>query len=81
MPKHPPIPVGTPVAVCLSWIESNGYITKVYGEEDFPMKYSWHYYDVVLFSLDKKHRKVFGTYLVDLRTGLREDGSPYSYSG
>lgn len=75
MTRPPPMPLGTPVYVGLSWVRKDGYITKVYPKEELMGDFVWNYYDVVLFHNGWKHRQMFAKYLVNLLTGLREDGS------
>jgi hypothetical protein len=81
MPNHAPIPLGTPVYVAMSLIECDGYIAKIYERSELKGQFVWHYYDVVTFKSGWKHRHVFGKYLTDLLTGLREDGSKMIISG
>lgn len=80
-PNHPPMQIGTPVLIQLSWVKETAYITRIYGPESFSMGYVWHYYDVVGFKTGHKSTLMFGKHIINLLTGLREDGSAFQVSG
>ena len=84
LPPPPPMPVGTPVRFYTSWLAdgvADAYISRIYAPEELNTSYSWNYYDVVTFKYGRRHKRIFGRSLVNLLTGLREDGSTMIISG
>jgi hypothetical protein len=84
LPPPPPMPVGTPVRFIISWIAegaTDAYVSKIYAPEELVTAYSWNYYDIVTFKDGRRHKTIFGKHLVNLLTGLREDGSKMIISG
>ena len=84
LPPPPPMSVGTPVRYFVSWLpdgNDDGYICKVYSPQELITTYSWNYYSIISFRNGRRRDNIFGKYLINLLTGLREDGSTMIISG